>query len=83
MTVGHRQTITQPLKVCLVEVTLVERKLTEPDPVRLLNVPHCVARSEGWAPPRRTRKSVLRAAAVPSRATAQNILTLNALGIAP
>lgn len=84
MIVGHGQTITQPLKVCPVEVTLVERKLAEPDPVRLLNVLHRAARREGWALARRTIKGVLGTAAfMTSREIAQNVVTMNSLGIAP
>ena len=81
---GHGQTITQPLKVCPVEVTLVERKLAEPDPVRLLNVLHRAARGEGWPLARRTIKGALgTAAVVPSREIVQNVVTMNSLGIAP
>ncbi|MEO8281237.1 MAG: hypothetical protein ABI564_16170 [Ideonella sp.] len=84
MIVCPPQTITQPLKVYAVEFTFVERKLTEPDPVRLLNVLHRAARGEGSMPPRRTKKGVLGVTAVmPSRDIAKNSVTMHLPGIAP
>jgi regulator of nucleoside diphosphate kinase len=71
------QAPTQPLKDCTVEITLVERTLTELDHVRLLNLLRRAARGDGSAPPWRDIEDVLDASTlVPSREVAADVVTM-------
>ena len=59
------------------EVTLVERTLTELDHVRLLNLLRRAARGEAAAPPRCTLEDVLDGSTtVPAREVAPNVVTM-------
>ncbi|MBY0468489.1 MAG: GreA/GreB family elongation factor [Burkholderiaceae bacterium] len=59
------------------EVTLVERTLTELDHVRLLNLLRRAARGEASAPPRRTLEDVLDGSTtVPTREVAPEVVTM-------
>lgn len=77
MRVCHWQTLILPLKDCLVDITFVERTLTELDHVRLVNLLRRDMRGGASAPSRRTIDDVLDASAlVPSREVAPNVVTM-------
>lgn len=70
---------TQPLKDCTVDITLVERTLTELDHVRLSNLLRRARRGDASAPHWRTIEDVLDVASlVPSREVAPDVVTMHA-----